>query len=84
MHCWTRELLPPVWALRKRRPTLEEEVHVSNNTCFEILTLMRVHTKSVTCRTVRAILCVLQPDHLSAALLDKGKGEGDAIKRIGL
>ncbi|GFO42586.1 hypothetical protein PoB_006909100 [Plakobranchus ocellatus] len=36
------------------------------------LSLVRVHTKSATCRSVGAILCILQPGLTSVALLDKG------------
>ncbi|GFN81640.1 hypothetical protein PoB_000814600 [Plakobranchus ocellatus] len=38
------------------------------------LSFVRAHTKSATCRSVGAILCVLHPGLTSAALLDKGKG----------
>ncbi|GFO12400.1 hypothetical protein PoB_003890500 [Plakobranchus ocellatus] len=38
------------------------------------LSLVRAHTKSATCRSVGAILCVLQPGLTSLALSDKGKG----------
>ncbi|GFO04821.1 hypothetical protein PoB_003132600 [Plakobranchus ocellatus] len=55
----------------KRRPTLEAAVNVSNNTCFEIVSFFG---ESATCRSVEAILCVLQPGVTSLALLDKGKG----------
>ncbi|GFN81073.1 NADPH:adrenodoxin oxidoreductase, mitochondrial [Plakobranchus ocellatus] len=35
---------------------------------------MRAHTKSATCRSVGAILCILQPAITTLALSDKGKG----------
>ncbi|GFN76043.1 hypothetical protein PoB_000254900 [Plakobranchus ocellatus] len=38
------------------------------------LSLVRAHTKSATCRSVGAILCVLQPGLSSVTLSDKGKG----------
>ncbi|GFN92321.1 hypothetical protein PoB_001882700 [Plakobranchus ocellatus] len=37
------------------------------------LSLVRAHTKSATCRSVGAILCILQPGLTSVALSDKGK-----------
>ncbi|GFO49184.1 hypothetical protein PoB_007568900 [Plakobranchus ocellatus] len=38
------------------------------------LSLMWAHIKSATCRSVGAILCVLQPGLTSLVLSDKGKG----------
>ncbi|GFN95039.1 hypothetical protein PoB_002154500 [Plakobranchus ocellatus] len=38
------------------------------------LSLIRAHIKSAPCRSVGAILCVLQPGLTSLALSDKGKG----------
>ncbi|GFN93568.1 hypothetical protein PoB_002007400 [Plakobranchus ocellatus] len=38
------------------------------------LSLVRAHTKSATCRSVGAILCVSQPSLTSVALSDKEKG----------
>ncbi|GFO38928.1 hypothetical protein PoB_006543300 [Plakobranchus ocellatus] len=38
------------------------------------LSFVRAHTKSATCRSVGAILCVLKPGVTSVTLLDKGRG----------
>ncbi|GFN89426.1 transposon i factor [Plakobranchus ocellatus] len=58
--------LGPHWRQQLTCPT----IHVLKYS----LSLVPAHTKSVTCRSVGAILCVLQPGLTSVALLDRGEG----------